>query len=375
MAEGEHRQHGDPGGQEGQDGNGGHPAHLQHHFESEQQQFDSDKLGMWLFLVTEILLFGGLFCAYAVYRANHPEIFMYAHKYLDKTLGGINTVVLILSSFTMAWAVRAAQLHQRKLLITLLALTLLGGFGFLGIKAVEYEHKWKHGLLWGVHHDPAAYESYGRHADEGAGDHADDQDAAVSHNGEGQTEDWSPGDNPTAVKGTTAGDQQFGAEDNPAGGVPAGEGEAAQPSQGAAAEGAAQEPAAEAAPEVPADAPPTYIPRDAGGNLLVEGSTLKTPGDAPEGLAYLPDKAAPTEAHYLERPENVHLFFGIYFTMTGLHALHVIAGMVIIFVVMIFAIRGTYQGGYFTPVDLTGLYWHLVDLIWIFLFPLLYLIH
>ncbi len=84
--------------------------HLAHHFDSAKQQFESSKLGMWLFLATEILLFGGLFCAYAVYRANHPEIFVYAHHFLDKTLGGINTVVLICSSLTMAWAVRAAQL-------------------------------------------------------------------------------------------------------------------------------------------------------------------------------------------------------------------------------------------------------------------------
>src|SRR5512139_2222002 len=123
---------------------------LQHHFADMEQQKDSAKLGMWLFLVTEILLFGGLFCAYAYYRAHHPEIFIYAHKYLDKTLGGVNTVILLCSSFTMAWAVRAAQLGQRKLLVTLLALTLLGGMGFLGVKAVEYNQKWKHGLLWGV---------------------------------------------------------------------------------------------------------------------------------------------------------------------------------------------------------------------------------
>ena len=90
---------------------------LAHHFDTPQQQFESGKLGMWLFLATEILLFGGLFCAYAVYRANHPEIFIYAHQFLDKTLGGINTIVLICSSLTMAWAVRAAQLGQRRLLV------------------------------------------------------------------------------------------------------------------------------------------------------------------------------------------------------------------------------------------------------------------
>ena len=94
--------------------------HLQHHFDTAEQQFDAGKLGMWLFLATEILLFGGLFCAYAVYRANHPEIFLYAHQFLDKSLGGTNTVILLCSSLTMAWAVRASQLGQRKLLIGLL---------------------------------------------------------------------------------------------------------------------------------------------------------------------------------------------------------------------------------------------------------------
>ena len=83
--------------------------HLQHHFDTPEQQFDAGKLGIWLFLATEILLFGGLFCAYAIYRANHPEIFVYAHQFLDKILGGTNTVILLCSSLTMAWAVRAAQ--------------------------------------------------------------------------------------------------------------------------------------------------------------------------------------------------------------------------------------------------------------------------
>ena len=84
-----------------------HPEHLAHHFESLQQQYDSGKLGIWLFLTTEILMFSGLFCGYAVLRALHPEIFLYAHHYLSVPLGALNTVVLIFSSFTMAWGVRA----------------------------------------------------------------------------------------------------------------------------------------------------------------------------------------------------------------------------------------------------------------------------
>ena len=90
-------------------------GHLAHHFDTPAQQFSSAKLGMWLFLATEILLFGGLFCAYAVYRSNHPEIFIYAHRYLDRNLGAVNTAILLASSFTMAWAVRAAQLGRAAL--------------------------------------------------------------------------------------------------------------------------------------------------------------------------------------------------------------------------------------------------------------------
>jgi len=125
-----------------------HPPHLAHHFDTPRQQFAAGKLGMWVFVLTEVLFFGGLFCAYAVYRANHPEIFIYAHQYLDKSLGAINTAVLILSSLTMAWAVRCAQLSQRGGLVLCLVLTLACAAVFLGIKYVEYRHKWEEGLKW-----------------------------------------------------------------------------------------------------------------------------------------------------------------------------------------------------------------------------------
>src|SRR5215213_8559310 len=99
--------------------------HVAHHFESAEQQYASAKMGMWVFLATELLMFGGLFCAYAVYRHNHPEVFEYAHHYLDKKWGAINTVVLIASSLTMAWGVRMAQLGRRRGLAVCLLLTLL----------------------------------------------------------------------------------------------------------------------------------------------------------------------------------------------------------------------------------------------------------
>ncbi len=262
-----------------------HPPHLAHHFETPQQQFASNKLGMWIFLATEVLFFSGLFVAYAVYRANHPEVFIYASTLLDKSLGGLNTVVLITSSFTMALAVRLAMLGQTRKLVAALVVTLVLAGGFLGVKAVEYQHKWKHGLMWGQHYDP-------HHED-----HGDHEGEAHGH----------------------AGDTR-----------------------------------AEAADEAAEDR--SNIARSATG---------------PSGLA------KPGETHTIvheDDPSNVHIFFGIYFAMTGLHGLHVIIGMGLILWLILRARRGEFSRKYFTPVDLVGLYWHLVDLIWIFLFPLLYLI-
>lgn len=247
-----------------------HPEFLAHHFESMSQQFAAGKLGMWIFLVTEILFFGGLFCAYAVYRANHPEIFVYAHHFLDKNLGALNTAILIFSSFTMAWAVRAAQLDRQYTLRLCLAITLLCAMGFLGVKYVEYRQKWEHGLLWAGMYHP-------RH--DGA----------------------------------------------------SGEGKGADP--GVSAHGA--------------------------------GS-----GQAPGG-----EKKEEHASAYPGEPRLAGVFFSIYFCMTGLHALHVIGGMIVIAWLLVRAFQGVFGPQYFGPVDYVGLYWHLVDMIWIFLFPLLYLIH
>lgn len=258
-----------------------HTGHLAHHFDSAEQQFESGKLGMWIFLATEILLFGGLFCAYAVYRSSHPEIFGYAHRYLDKTLGAINTAVLICSSFTMAWAVRCAQLGRRKALVRLLAATIALAGCFLGIKYVEYEHKWKEGLLWGT---------------------------------------------------------RFHAKlEQPVSKAPA--------------------------------APPIPTP-------VINGedrSLIAPAAEGPKGLAK-PGQRPPWEKATGGPPKNVQTFFAVYFTMTGLHGIHVIAGMVVLTLMLLRARRGDFGPAYFTPVDLAGLYWHLVDLIWIYLFPLLYLI-
>jgi hypothetical protein len=134
-------------------GHGHHPNQA-HHFDTLEQQIESGKLGMWLFLSTEVLLFAGLFCAYTVYRTIHPEVFEFASKYLDTTWGAINTLVLIASSWTVAMAVRSSALGQQKQTSIFLVLTLLGALGFMGIKAVEYNHKFHKDLKWGLGYNP-----------------------------------------------------------------------------------------------------------------------------------------------------------------------------------------------------------------------------
>jgi cytochrome c oxidase subunit 3 len=275
------------------DGHHGDP-HLAHHFESPAQQLHSAKLGMWVFLATELLFFGGLFCAYAVYRANHPEIFVYAHQFLDKRLGGINTLILICSSLTMAWAVRAAQLRQPKVLKAMLALTLLGAFGFLGIKFVEYRTKWEHGLLWARMYRPHV--------------------------------------------------------------------------EGAEAHGAGSTPP-ESATAAPESATVASEVRPPGAK---DATTVPPAPFGPSGLA-APDSGE--AAHAAAAPHNVQIFFSIYFLMTGLHGVHVVLGIAAMFWLLMCASRGDFAGGHFTRVHMVGLYWHLVDLIWIYLFLLLYLIH
>ena len=266
-----------------------HDSHVAHHFDTEKQQFESGKLGMWVFLVTEILLFGGLFCWYAVARANHPVLFAYGHHFLDKNMGAVNTLVLIFSSLTMALAVRNAQIGNRKGTVLMLAITLLCACGFLGIKAVEYNAKWKHGLLWGTKFAPH--------------------------------EEAPPAEAP------------------------------------------------------PAEAPPAEAAEEAAGGAKKvgeEASVIAPAAIGPEGLAPAGGEGEVVAPD--EMPKNLHQFFGIYFVMTGLHGLHVLAGMAVIIWLLLRARRGDFSPRYFTPVDLGGLYWHVVDVVWIFLFPLLYLI-
>jgi cytochrome c oxidase subunit III len=269
---------------------GGHGEHadpfLAHHFDTPKHQFEAGKLGIWIFLAQEVLFFSALFCAYAIYRALHPEIFIYAHYYLDTFWGGFNTCVLIVSSLTAALAVRYAQLGEQKKLVICIIATIACAFGFLGVKYIEYSHKFHEHILPGKHFNPTEpvweLESYKTH------------------------------------------EERFGHH----------------PSSGLA-------PVAEPAP-APAEA--------------------AVPG-APAGEAVQPPPGA------LARPRNVGVFFSIYFCMTGLHGIHVIAGIIVWFWILKRALRGEFGPTHFGAVDYTALYWHLVDLIWIYLFPLLYLIH
>jgi cytochrome c oxidase subunit 3 len=224
-----------------------HPA-LQHHFETMGQQKEAAVLGMWSFLLTEILFFGGLFMAYMLYRIWYYDAFAAASKTLDLFWGGLNTVVLIGSSLTMAMAVRSAQLNMRKATVNWLIATMVLGCAFLGVKVIEYADKFEH------HHVP--------------GDH--------------------------------------------------------------------------------------YV--------------WQEPGHASDD----PEHSNPANAAELQR--TTQIYFSLYFTMTGLHALHMIIGVGLMLVITWMAWKGKFDSHYYTPVEMSGLYWHFVDIVWIYLFPLLYLI-
>lgn len=204
---------------------------LAHHFDDLEQQHEASALGMWAFLVTEVMFFGGLFAGYAVYRHSYPQAFIAGSHDLSIVLGGLNTAVLLLSSLTMALAVRGAQVGNRNDIVRYLAATMSLGMVFLIVKAFEYASKFAHHL----------------------------------------------------VPGPSFASNQF------------------------------------------------------------------------------------------QHPET-QLFFSFYFAMTGVHALHMVIGVGILAVLLAMALKNRFTPGHHPALELSGLYWHLVDIIWIFLFPLLYLI-
>ena len=211
-----------------------HDPHQQHHFATMAQQADTPKIGMWLFLATEVLLFGGLFVGFGLMQSRYPREFVEAHEHLQRSLGALNTVVLLFSSWTMVMGVQAAQKSEKKKLVVFLILTILCACIFLTVKYFEYSHKFEEGLLPGHWY---------------------------SHKGD-----------------------------------------------------------------------------------LIPSS---------HGYA---------------------TFFSFYFMMTGLHGIHILVGIFLLAWIAVRGNRGEFSQAYYTPVDLVGLYWHLVDLIWIYLFPLYYLI-
>jgi cytochrome c oxidase subunit 3 len=218
-----------------------HHPELLHHFAEPQQQRDAASLGMWIFLATEVMFFGGLFCAYLIYRRLYFGDFGAASKSINATLGATNTAVLICSSLTVVLAIWAAQTSRRMLMIGSLVLTMLFGVAFLGIKGVEYKDKFEE------HHVPGASFSF---------------------------------------------------------------------------------------------------------------ANVPVPGH--------PDQYA--------NPQHAQIFFSLYFIMTGLHALHMIIGLGIFSWLLYMAWKGRFTPEYHTPLEMGGLYWHFVDIVWIYLFPLLYLI-
>jgi cytochrome c oxidase subunit 3 len=342
-----------------------HPAWLAHHFDDEEQQFDAGKLGMWLFLVTEVLFFSGMFCAYALYRNRNPEVFEFCSQFLNEKLGAINTGVLLFSSLTMAWAVRASQLKQTKILIGMLGATLGCAAIFLGVKAVEYSHKWGLGLLpgkyfqsqlehpvhvennylWNLCIVPMVllicfflYYIYGlitasKFHQRVAGPLV--IAAACFFGGVGLGNVLESDEHSAEHASTSHTDSEHGHEH---------------------AEGTAAE--ATHAHEAAAVAKVSLVPVDQSGvhDVAVTPAELATP------LSNVNQKGM------------AGLFFSIYYCMTGVHAIHILGGMAVITWLIVKSAREEFHSKYYGPVDNVGLYWHLVDFIWIYLFPLLYLI-
>jgi cytochrome c oxidase subunit III len=223
---------------------GEHSPHLRHHFDSMEQQFDSATLGMWVFLLTEIMFFGGMFGAYTVYRSMYPLAFESTSAHMNPAFGAANTAVLIVSSLTMALAVRSARLGSNKALQIFLVLTMIFGIAFLVIKGFEYHEHW-------VDNKVPLFPDQWHHWD------------------------------------------------------------------------------------------------------------------------YSNDAAHPNQAQYARQAQ---ILFCFYFFMTGFHAVHMLVGVGIMITILMMARRNVFSHEYFTPVEISGLYWHFVDIVWIFLFPLLYLI-
>jgi cytochrome c oxidase subunit 3 len=290
-----------------------HPPGLQHHFEDMGQQQESDSIGMWMFLVQEIMFFGGLFTVYLVFRSRYPMAFAAGSNHLDAFYGGLNTLVLIVSSLTMALAVRAAQMGQRNLQVGLLILTMIFGTVFLGVKAIEYTAKYHEGIV------PVAGLNL-----------KTDKELADSDEHSGTASVPVGRQDPNESLSTAEGERPGGHKEY----------------------------------------------KNLKGDFIWDDVSLAV--QAQQG-GYLTDAEkigyfANGEISPAKFRDKVQIFFWIYFVMTGLHAVHMIIGLGLLMWLTWKAWRGTYSADYYAPVEMSGLYWHFVDIVWIFLFPLLYLL-
>ena len=389
----------------------GQELHVQHHYRDMSQQHDAAKLGIWLFLATEVLLFGGLFCGYSVFRANHLDLFVWGEQFLDERYGAANTAVLLISSLTMAMAITYVQQEKKRLAMISLAITFVCAGIFMGIKSIEYQHKFHDHLLGGM----AFYET----SDHGDGDES--THAAATEHGDaekgkalwnatcrschGATGEGVPGKGTvlnTSLYVSTHTDSELLDFINT--GRAASDSESVLKLQMPAKGGnpMLKDPAildiiaymhtleivpssnehtedhSEVAVILPTETEVTE-------SLLEEPprSTVPKANAAPSGLAPYSASEAQRMAVYERpkvpqldehRPANAHLFFGLYFLMTGLHGIHVVIGMVVLLWLMWRLQRGDFTKRYYSAVECGGLYWHIVDVIWIFLFPLWYLI-
>jgi len=348
-----------------------HPSWLAHHFDDAEQQYDSGKLGMWLFLVTEVLFFSGMFCAYVLYRNRNPEVFEFCSSFLNEKLGAINTGVLLFSSLTMAWAVRASQLKQTKILVGMLGATLGCAAMFLGVKSVEYSHKWGIGLLPGRYY--VAQVENAPHSDTNYLQMLCVAPAILSaifllyyvYSIVIASKFHQRVAGPLLVAGLC-----FFA------GVGLGnilESGDSHESHSAADHGHSEDHGHDHADHATEGSPTAE-------------KAAESKGAAEEAVSFVKASSGPVHDVFVSKEEEgipnakvnnqgmAGLFFSIYYCMTGVHAVHILGGMVVITWLIVKASREEFHSEYFGPVDNVGLYWHLVDFIWIYLFPLLYLI-
>lgn len=280
-----------------------HEPGLQHQFDDMAQQEESVSIGMWMFLAQEIMFFGGLFTAYLVFRWKFPMAFAAASNHLDAFWGGFNTLVLIVSSLTMALTVYFAQKGKRNMQVIMILLTMLFGAAFLGVKAIEYTDKYNHALV------PVT--GWNKRAKE---------DKTASHAAEPAKPCWEVDHSPASA------------------------------------------------------AAHKYVnPR---GDFQWTDCSLVKLGQEHNFLT-TDEKAgyfSNGEIDVNKFRDKVRIFFYLYFVMTGLHALHMIVGLAVMAWLLWTAWKGYYTPDYYMPVEMSGLYWHFVDIVWIFLFPLLYLL-